>query len=112
MNEASWDRLTDGIDVKFGITKHGSEKRPLEDNPNLRADVQFVEFERAGENYRLERITGPAIIDRKSFGAHRIGANVRFENVYDPAETTSKVAVLKQSGDGWDLVDLTDIGIE
>jgi len=111
MNEASWDRLTDAIDLKFGIARHGHEERPLEDVPDLKAQVQFVEFDRAGERYRLERITGPAIVDRRGMGSHRVGSVVQYQNVYDPTELTSRMVVLRQVGDNWDPVELADLDL-
>ena len=106
MNEVSWDRLTDAIDVKFGIARHGREERPLEDVPDLKAKVQYIEFVRAGETFRLERITSPAIIDRKSIGSHRIGSSVQFQNIYDPTELSSRLVVLHQDGENWVPVEL------
>lgn len=109
MNEASWDRLTDAIDVKFGIARHGHEERPLEDVADLKQTVQFIEFERAGERFRLERVTGPAVVDRKGVGSRRIGSSIEFHNVYDPHDLVSKVVVLRADDDGWEPVALEDL---
>lgn len=111
MNDSSWDKLTDSIDIKFGLTKHGREERQLEDRLDLKATVQYVEFTREGQSYRLERIGSPAITDRKSIGAHRAGSGIRFENIYDPTEISYKVSLLSQVGDSWQPVDLTQLDI-
>ena len=110
-NDASWDRITDAIDLKYGLKDHGRLSRPVADGHHLTESVSFVSFDREGTTYRLERVTGPAIIDRKSFGARRIGADVRFENVYDPDEISHKTLVYKQDGDGWTAIDASELGL-
>ena len=111
MNETSWDRLTDAIDLKFGLSRHGRLERPLEDAPHLHEKVQFVEFERSGESYRLERATGPALVERKAVGGHRIGASVHYQNTYDPTEEQSKVSLLKDDNGEWVPVELDQLGL-
>lgn len=111
MNEAAWDRLTDSIDVRFGIAKHGREERQLPDAPQLTAAVQFIEFERGGERYRLERVTSPAIIERKTMGAHRIGAELHYQNIYDPEELTSRVVFLRNESGEWTSIEPDSLGL-
>lgn len=111
MNQASWERLADAVDVKFGIDKHGNLERPLEDRPDLTEKVNFIEFNKGGETFRLELVTRPAIIDKKSFHGKAASAGVRFENIYDPDTLTSKVEVFRKSGDELIPVDLGDISL-
>jgi len=111
MNDSSWDRITDAIEANFGFVDHGRLTRPIADAPELTEQVAFVVFDRSGERFKLERVTGPAIIDRKSMGAKRAGATVHFENVYDPDEITHKTNVLKLDGDEWVTVDASSLGI-
>jgi hypothetical protein len=111
MNDTAWDRLTDAIDIKFGLNRHGRLERPLDDAPHLREQVQFVEFERAGQTYRLERSTGPAIVERKAIGGHRIGASVHYQNTYDATEEQSKVRLLQQAGSDWEPVEIDQLGL-
>lgn len=111
MNDASWERLTDGIDIKLGITKHGRLKRPLEDRPEIEESVEFIEFEREGDKYKLERATGPAIIDRKTHYSHRPGVASRVENVYDTNEIGHKVTLFKESGSDWEEIDLNKLSL-
>lgn len=111
MTEAAWDRLTDAIDVKFGLNRHGRLERPLEDAPHLREKVQFVEFERGGQSCRLERSVGPALVDRKAIGGHRIGAAVHYQNTYDPNEEQARVSLLRQQDGEWIPTELDQLGI-
>jgi hypothetical protein len=111
MNEVSWDRLTDAIDLKFGLSRHGRLERPLEDAPHLREKVQFVEFERGGQSFRLERSTGPALVDRKAVGGHRVGANLVYQNTYNPDEEQSRVDLLVDESGEWVPAQLDQLGL-
>lgn len=111
MTEAAWDRLTDAIDIKFGLTRHGKLERPLADAPHLREAVQFVEFERGGQPYRLERSVGPALIDRRAMGGNRIGAAVHYQNTYDPNEEQARVSLLQQQAGEWVPAELDQLGL-
>jgi hypothetical protein len=111
-DDKSWDRIVDAIDTRFGITKHGRTERKIADAMHLTEKVAFIEFERGGEPYRLERVTGPAIIDRRTVGARRAGAEVRFENVYDPDEIGHKTLMFKHDEGEWVAIspDQLDLG--
>lgn len=111
MNDASWDRLTDAIDATLGITDHGRTKEPLPDRADLSQSIEYFEFTRAGEDYRLERSTGPAVVDRKSHYSRRGGDASRMEYIYDTSDTAHKVTLSKRSGEGWEPIDLHQLGL-
>jgi len=109
--DKGWDRIVDAVDAKFGIKDHGRGKRPVADAHHLTEQVAFVVFERAGERYKLERVQGPTIIDRKTVGARRAGADVRYENVYDPTETSFRTNLYKDEAGEWAPVDPSELGL-
>ena len=109
--DRAWDRIVDAIETKFGLSKHGRTTRPVEDAPELTEHVSFVIFSRDGETLKVERIQGPAIIDRKTMGARRAGATTRVENVYDPEEVSLRTNLYRQNGDDWDLIDPSNLGL-
>jgi hypothetical protein len=109
--DKAWDRITDAIDARYGIIEHGRASRPVADAIQLTEQVAFIVFERGGARYKLERVAGPAIIDRKTIGARRAGATVRYENVYDPSETSFRTIVFRQEGTDWLPVDLDELGL-
>ena len=110
-DDKAWDRITDAIEAKFGIDSHGRSKRPVADAQELTENVAFVVFERGGERLKLERVQGPAIIDRKTIGARRAGATTRMENVYDPTETAMRTNLYREVGDDWEPLDPSALGL-
>ena len=100
-DDRAWDRIVDAIDIKFGIIKHGRETRPLEDAQNLTEHVSFIVFDREDERYRMERISSPAIVDRRQVGSRRIGGETHMQNSYDEHEVARKTVLLREEGDEW-----------
>ena len=109
--DRGWDRIVDAIDTKFGVADHGRSKRPVEDAHDLTEQVSFVVFEREGERYKVERVQGPAIIDRKTIGARRAGAEVRYQNVYDPDEVSFRTNLYREEAGEWVAVDPGQLGL-
>ena len=110
-DDKGWDKLVDAVDLKFGIINHGRKTEPLEDRPELTQAVQFITFERDGKTYKMERVTGPAVIDRKSHYHKAAGSTVRFENVYDENETSRKTNFYVKAGDDWQPVSLEELAL-
>ena len=110
-DDKAWDRIVDAIDTKFGLVEHGRSKRPVTDATDLTEHVSFVVFDRAGERYKVERVQGPAIIDRKTMGARRAGATTRVENIYDADETSFRTNLYRQSGSEWETIDPKALGL-
>jgi len=104
-DDRTWDRIVDAVEVKFGIEDHGRSKRKLEDDGALTEYVSYIIFLRDGERLKLERVQGPAIIDRKTMGARRAGAATRVENVYDPDEISFRTNLYHEVGGDWEAMD-------
>jgi hypothetical protein len=108
-DDRGWDKIVDAIDVRFGIDKHGRFTEPLEDRADLERHVAFIEFEKSGEPYRLERVASPAILDRKTHYHKAAGSDVRYENVYDPDDISFKTNLYHKNGTEWELVDPSEL---
>ncbi|HSX02478.1 MAG TPA: hypothetical protein VLI05_04160 [Candidatus Saccharimonadia bacterium] len=109
--DKAWDRIVDAIDTKYGVASHGRSTRALPDHHELTERVSFIEFERGRQRFKLERVAGPAIIDRKTFGSKRIGSDVRYENVYDPEEISFRTNLYRQEAGEWTAIDASELGL-
>lgn len=108
-DDKSWDRIVDAIDIKYGLTDHGRGTEPLPDRADLTQAVQYVVFARDGKSYKLERVTGPAIVDRKSHYHKSSGQAQRFENIYDEHEISHKTNFYVKSGADWQPINPEDL---
>lgn len=99
MNDRGWEELVDLIDQKYQIDQHHNSREPLPDNRSLHRDVELIEFEKDNQKYKIERVTAPRIVDKKTY-YHKVGSSEHSEYVYDPIETTNKVTFYAQTPDG------------
>jgi len=109
MNANAWERLIDSIDATVGFDAHKKTTRPLEDKPELTETVETFEFDRGGTRFKLERISGPAVVDRKSHYSHRGGTASRLENIYDTSEIAHRETLYRQVGGQWQPQDLSSL---
>lgn len=109
MNDRAWDELVDLIDTKFTVDKNDRKTEKLEDNHELTRTIESIEFEKDNVKYKIERITSPQIVDKKTY-YHRSGSADRLQYVYDPEETSSKMVFYKQLPDGyWNEIQPEDL---
>ena len=104
MSDRAWEDLVDRIDLKFGIKHQHKFDQPLEDDARLTQIVDQVDFVREGGTYRVERVTSPAIIDKKT-NYNKVGIATSSHTVYDPHEKTHKVIFYRM--DGTEAVEIT-----
>ncbi len=110
--DRAWDRIVDAIEAKFGIKTHGRTTRPVEEGSDLIEKVAYITFTRDGQDFKLERVEGPAIIDRKTIGAKRAGAVTHIQTVYDPTETSFKTNLFRKDENGeWQPLDPAALGL-
>jgi len=98
MSDKGWDDLINLIDEKYGIDSSDRLSEKLEDDGALKKTIERIDFEKDNIKYRIERVTSPAIIDKKTH-YHQKGSADRVQYVYDPEETSTKVLFYKQLAD-------------
>lgn len=99
MSDKAWEELTDLIDNQFTIDKAESHEEAVEGEPKLKNKIESIFFEKDNNKYRIDRVVGPRIIDKKTFYSGHSTAN-HSKYVYDPNETSSKVIFYRQTSDG------------
>lgn len=110
-DDRTWERIVDAIETKYGLEDHGRGKREVEDAHELTEYVSFIVFKRDGQRYKVERVQGPAIVDRKTMGARRAGAVTRAQNVYDPDEVSFRTNLYREDGGTWVSIESSELGL-
>ncbi len=77
-----WDEIKELVKNSFEVLNSGEEE--LEDIPNSK--LEFVEFDAPIGKMRLEFITKPKVLDKKTLYSGRIGSDVKVEYVYSEDE--------------------------
>jgi len=101
MTKEKWQDILENINEKFSVEEKGDEH--LDDEGGV--DIKFVVFTGPLGKVRLEFISKPAILDRKTTYSKRIGSETNIEYVYSETERTEKLNAYK-----WD--DLTQDWVE
>lgn len=99
MSDKAWEELIDLIDTKYQIDDSGRIEESLEDNKKLKRIVESIMFEKDDQKYKIERVTSPRVIDKKTFYSGHNTAN-RITYQYDPEEISTKVLFYIQTLDG------------
>lgn len=99
MSDKAWEQLIDLIDTKYQVDASSRREDPLEDDHKLKQITESIEFEKDNVKFKIERITSPRVLEKKTFYAGHGTAN-RLQNVYDPDETTTRVVFYRQLADG------------
>ena len=99
MSDKAWEDLIELVDSKYTIDSSDKTQQPVEDNHKLTQTTESICFEKDNTKFKIERVTGPRIIDKKTFYSGHGSAN-RIQYIYDPEETSSKVVCYKQLTDG------------
>lgn len=111
MEDIAWDKIVDAIDSRYGLDRHGRNQEPLEDRTDLMQNIAFIEFTRNGQEYRLERVSRPAIIDKKSHYHKAASGGIRYENVYDTDTIAHQTKMYRRNGSEWAPIEADELGL-
>jgi hypothetical protein len=101
MSDQAWEQLVDLVDQKYSIAKHKKFTEDIPGKQKLERIHDEIIFEKAGDKFKVIRISSPAVISTKTRYAHR-GTAQQVEHEYDPAELVHRVEFYKQTGaDAW-----------
>jgi hypothetical protein len=103
MNDEKWDSLLSEIEDKFGFKSRN--KKPLAPGPG---EIETVEFDGPAGPMRLERVSKPVVLDRKTHYSKRIGSATTEEYQYSETDKYHRVRLLRWNNleGNWMEVDL------
>ncbi len=102
MQDRVWNDLLDRLEMKHGEVEIQKRKESRSDDlgNELVSNIEFVDFEMEGNKFRVEKVTSPMILDKKTHYSHSSGNHTSIEYVLSETETTSKIRVLREDDDG------------
>ena len=105
MQEDKWKSTVGRIKDAFEVLNEGSEH--IDDEGGV--DIEYIEFIGPMGKMRLEFITKPVILDKKTSYSRRIGSDTNVEYVYSETEKSSKLDVYKLDEDSgeWEEMEAT-----
>jgi len=99
MQLEKWNNITGMIKDQFEVEEEG--KDDLEDVPN--GTVEFIIFQGPLGRIKLEYITKPIVLDKKTIGSRRIGSETAVEYIYseDEVSQTFKAYIWEDERNDW-----------
>jgi len=93
MTKEKWQNILGQVKDSFTILEEGTEE--LEDEGGV--EIEFVVFNGPLGKMRLEFVTKPVLLDKKTTYSNRVGAETKIDYVYSDSETSSKMQAYKWS---------------
>ena len=92
-----WENLVDNIKDKFEVEEHDSKH--LDERGGV--DIDFIIFKSPIGRVKLEFISKPVVLDKKTTYSRRIGSGSAEEYVYSEDEKTHRIEAFKWDGNRW-----------
>ncbi|MCR4280480.1 MAG: hypothetical protein NUV82_03590 [Candidatus Komeilibacteria bacterium] len=96
MDIDKWKDIKLKVKEKFGVT---SEE--IREDEGRRETVEEMIFDGPMGKMKLEFVSRPRVIDRKTSYSNRIGSDVQVDYVYDDSEITHRLDIYRWQGDEW-----------
>ncbi|SRR6056297_1124950 len=103
MTQEKWQTIVGNIKDKFEVEENKTEH--FEDQGGM--DVEFIVFKSPLGKVKLEFISKPVVLDKKTNYSRRIGSDVAVEYVYSEEEKTCSLNAYKwdETSEDWLKID-------
>jgi hypothetical protein len=101
MREDLWGDILDRLEDQYGAleVQNLSESREDDTGQKIVSEIKRVEFETPMGKMRVDHITTPMILDKKTHYTHTAGARANVEFVLSETEKTQKIRAYKYDDD-------------
>lgn len=97
MTSEKWENLVGNIKDDFDVEEHKNEH--LDERGGT--DIESIIFKSPIGRTKLEFITKPVVLDKKTTYSRRIGSGSAEEYIYSKDEKTHRMTAYKWDGDDW-----------
>ncbi|MDD5290830.1 MAG: hypothetical protein PHZ04_01815 [Patescibacteria group bacterium] len=99
MTEEKWENIKGQIKDSFKVEDEGKEHQDERGG----VDTEYIIFEGPLGRMKLEFITKPVVLDKKTNYSNRIGSETKVNYVYSESEKTNRLVAYKweESRDDW-----------
>ena len=103
MTPEKWQTIVGNIKDKFSVEDNGNVH--LDDEGGV--DIEFIEFHGPLGRMRLEYVSKPVILDKKTTYSRRIGSETKVDYIYSEEDKSHQMMAYKWSDekDDWEEID-------
>ncbi len=102
MQEEKWKNILGNVKDNFEVEDYG--EMHLDDEGGV--DIEYVVFQGPLGKMRLEYISKPVILDKKTTYSRRVGSETKVDYVYSENERSAKMIAYKWNNDQDDWVEM------
>lgn len=102
MTKEKWQDILANIKDKFEVEDKGSEH--LDDEGGV--DIEYIVFQGPVGKMRLEYVTKPVVLDRKTTYSKRIGSETKVDYIYSETEKSERMTAYKWDEDDEEWVEM------
>jgi len=108
MNAELWGEILDRLEDQYGKmdVEHHTDTREDDTGQKLVSEIDRVEFETAQGKMRVELVTAPMILDKKTHYTHTQGASANVEYVLSDTEKTQRIRAYRYDEDTDDWIEI------
>lgn len=108
MREDLWGEILDKLEDKYGKleVEHLRETREDDTGQKLTSEIERVEFDTELGRMRVDMVTAPMILDKKTHYTHTAGARANVEFVLSDTEKTQKIRAFRYDDDTNDWIEI------
>jgi hypothetical protein len=101
MNTELWGDIRNRLEDQYGDleVEKLSETREDDTGQKLISEIERIEFETAQGKMRVELVTAPMILDKKTHYTHTAGARANVEYVLSDTEKTQRIRAYRYDED-------------
>ena len=112
MNAELWGDILDRLEEQYGKldVEKLSETREDDTGQKLTSEIKRVEFDSAQGKMRVELVTAPMILDKKTHYTHTAGARANVEYVLSDTEKTQRIRAYRYDEDTDDWIEINTSG--
>jgi hypothetical protein len=108
MKAGLWSEILDRLEDQYGEfeVEKLSETREDDTGQKLTSEIERVDFETPMGRMRVELVTAPMILDKKTHYTHTAGARANVEYVLSDTEKTQKIRAFRFDEDTDDFIEI------
>jgi Txe/YoeB family toxin of Txe-Axe toxin-antitoxin module len=108
MTNERWENLIEMIEANFKIDEKRSEELDLGEDANgkpVKGEIEIIEFQGPTGKIRLERITKPLVLEKKTQYSRRIGSQTKVSYIYSETEKVYQLKAYQWKDGTWQEIE-------
>ncbi len=100
-----WENILEAVEDRLTIKNRSNEKFLISEQPEVYGAREVIEFESPNGLLRLEHITKPKVVEKRTVYTKRLSSETKEELVYSSEEFTEQINLYVFRDGAWSMMD-------